>query len=114
MAEEKKEQAPAVQPTQQPEPAGQAGQPGSAPAPAPPPSVVPAESSAVPASAESPVAKPVDFGGVSYEEVRKGQSPILIKNPDQAMWNDRFTSQYMLVNMTNGRWKPLRPLFIPE
>ena len=38
----------------------------------------------------------------------------LVKNPDQAIWSDRFTSQLQLINMTGGRWQPVRPLFVPE
>lgn len=54
------------------------------------------------------------YGGVSWEEVRKGQPPKLIKNPDQQVWDDRYTSQMMIVNMTGGRWRPLKPIFKPE
>lgn len=57
---------------------------------------------------------PAIFGGVSWEEHRKGQPPRRPKNPDQALFNDRFTSQYMLANLPGERWKPIHPLFVPE
>lgn len=63
---------------------------------------------------ERAIADPRVFGGVSWEEVRKAQPPRPINNPDEAVWSDHHTSQMTIVNMTNARWKPVRPIFIPE
>ncbi|HUZ02254.1 MAG TPA: hypothetical protein VMU89_18050 [Thermomicrobiaceae bacterium] len=63
---------------------------------------------------ERALAGPSAYGGVSWEEVRKGQPPRVVKNPDQAVWSDRFTSELQMINMTGGRWKPVHPLFVPE
>ena len=63
---------------------------------------------------EAALAGPSPQGGVSWEEVRKGQPPRVVKNPDQRIWSDRFTSELQMVNMPGGRWQPVRPLFVPE
>ncbi|MDI3341763.1 MAG: hypothetical protein QJR03_14655 [Sphaerobacter sp.] len=77
----------------------------------------PAETTSVAVSPAEPgpaEAAPPSYGGVSWEEVRKGQPPKTIKNPDEALLYDRFTSQFSLVNMPGGKWQPVRPLFKPE
>ena len=96
--------------------------------PAEPPTAPPANQLAVPpqqvgasdlpatkaGEVDAGLAGPPVQGGVSWEEVRKGQPPRVVKNPDQRIWSDRFTSELQMVNMTDGRWKPVRPLFVPE
>jgi len=51
---------------------------------------------------------------VSWEEARKGQAPKTIKNPDEALLYDRYTSQFTIVNMPGATWRPVRPLFKPD
>ncbi|ACZ39474.1 hypothetical protein [Sphaerobacter thermophilus] len=60
------------------------------------------------------VAGPPPQGGVSWEEARKGQAPKTIKNPDEALLYDRYTSQFTIVNMPGATWRPVRPLFKPD
>lgn len=75
--------------------------------------VVPAEAATAPAVVDEQPWQP-DFGGVSWEEARKGQAPKEVANADEAILYDRFTSLFSIVNMPNDRWKPVTPLFKPE
>lgn len=70
-----------------------------------------------PVPAAPPRREPLDpsvFGGASYEEVRKGVRPEDPISIDGRTFNDRYTSQYMLVNLPGERWTPVQPIFIPE
>ncbi|HLI50889.1 MAG TPA: hypothetical protein VKU87_03780 [Thermomicrobiaceae bacterium] len=70
-----------------------------------------------PAPTGKPHRQPLDpsvFGGASYEEIRKGVRPETPISIDGRAFDDRFTSELMMVNLPGGRWTPVRPIFIPE
>lgn len=57
---------------------------------------------------------PKVFAITPWEERRKAMPPQTFKNPDEELWSDRYTSEFQMVNLPNGRWKPIRPLFVAE
>ncbi len=54
-----------------------------------------------------PEAEPAVYGvgGVTWEERRKGLPPQQPRNPDEWIWNDRFTSEMEAIGLPNPAWR---------